>query len=293
MTTTATRTKPKINALAQWFGSNRAHAPAVGKLLGKLKWCGVPFCGGCPELPYIDCRTGVAVDQHRHLINLARVIADEEKKVELVRALEKKLFHTDELFQAQTRCREREATGEGQRLLTRGDFDCDVEWATDYFLCNWLARGGHAGRKWEFGQGLAIRFSTTGGDSAKRFRSAIESLDHWHNVLKSWTFACDDAFNVLRRVKDEPGHGLYIDAPWPGRGREYRHTFGDDQQRHLAAVLAHFQHLRIVVRYGEHPLIRELYPESDWTWHPQTTRNQANNEVSEFLIVKRCDNAMV
>lgn len=51
-------------------------------------------------------------------------------------------------------------------------------------------------------------------------------------------------------------------------------------------MLADFDNVRIVVRYGDHPLIRELYPEPDWTWHPQTTRNQANKPVEEYLILR-------
>lgn len=104
-----------ITALAQWFGGNRLLAQSVGRALGRLRWCGVPFAGGCPELPHI--------------------------------------------------------------------------------------------------------------------RTAAE------------------------------------------------------QQARLAEALAKFARTRVVVRYGDHPLIRDLYPEPRWTWLEQRGRNQRNGEIAEVLIV--------
>jgi DNA adenine methylase len=41
----------------------------------------------------------------------------------------------------------------------------------------------------------------------------------------------------------------------------------------------------VVVRFGDHPLIRELYPESHWTWVRQTSRAQSNDDVREVLLL--------
>lgn len=76
----------KVAAVAQWHGSCRASCERIGTALGDLVWCGVPFAGGMPELPYIRTRTGIANDLHRHLINLARVIR--ERPADLVDRLE-------------------------------------------------------------------------------------------------------------------------------------------------------------------------------------------------------------
>lgn len=268
----------RINALAQWFGGNRMLAESVGAALGTLHWCGVPFVGGCPELPHIRTRAGVANDLHRHVINLARVVRDDVLVEQLIHRLDGMLFHPEELAEAQQRCRECEQLGQAASPP-------DIEWAADYFAACWLGRGGHAGRRGEFDQSLSLRWTSNGGDSAVRFRSAIQSLRDWHRALRNWSFSCIDAFEFIDRVRDADGHGLYVDAPWPDAGDDYRHVFTLEQQARLAEALAKFARTRVVVRYGDHPLIRELYPEPRWTWLEQTSRNQRNAAIAEVLIV--------
>jgi hypothetical protein len=278
----------RINTLAQWFGGNRMLAESVGKALGRLRWCGVPFAGGCPELPHISTAAGVANDLHRHVINLARVVRDDVLVEQLVQQLEGLLFHPDELAMAQHRCRMREAYHNA--LLFFGDtIDATphVEWAADYFAACWMGRGGHAGKQGEFDQALSLRWTSSGGDSAVRFRSEIESLRDWHRALRNWSFSCLDAFEFITKVRDAEGHGLYVDAPWPDAGREYCHGFTRQEQMKLGQALARFERTRVVVRYGDHPLIRRLYPEPRWTWLTQTGRNQRNGAMTEVLIVNR------
>lgn len=287
-----TNEDPKISALASWFGGNRVAGETVGKVLGRLKWCGVGFMGGAPELRHIDTAAGVANDLHRHVINLARVVADPDRFAEMRRLLEDALFHPDVLFTAQRRCIEREEAmrpsmfGEAREMPEAPD----LYWARDYFIACWMGRGGHAGRDWEFSQGLSVRFTSSGGDSVTRFRSAIDSLPAWHEILKRrWNFTTYDIFEFIRRVADEPGHGLYLDPPWPDAGREYTHKFTDAMQRKHRAWVEVFANVRVVMRYGDHPLIRELYSGKWWRWIEQTTTNQEGNEVREVLIVNDGD----
>lgn len=275
----------KMTAIAPWFGGNRMEAGRPGQLLGKLAWCGVPFCGGSPELPHIQTRSGLAGDMHRHIINLSRCITDAAKLEELIQLVDTRLFHPDELSAAQARCAEREM-GESLFGGSSDPVEADPVWAADYFVSAWMGRGGHAGKGSEFTQGLALRFTSSGGDSARRYRSAVESLRAWGEALKGWQFIRCDVFDFLDRVRDSADHGLYIDAPWPDAGEEYRHSFGDSQQRRLMEVLRRFSCVRIVVRFGEHPLIQELYREGEWAWHRHLSRNQQNNEVSEVLITR-------
>ncbi len=268
----------RINALAQWFGGNRMLAQSVGRALGRLRWCGVPFAGGCPELPHICTAAGVANDLHRHVINLARVVRDDVLIEQLVLRLETLLFHPDELADAQRRCCDREQLGSLRDAP-------DVAWAADYFAACWMGRGGEAGKRGEFDQSLSLRWTSSGGDSAVRFRSAIESLRDWHRALRNWSFTCLDVFEFLANVRDAEGHGLYVDAPWPDAGDAYRHAFTHKQQTRLAEALARFRRTRVVVRFGDHPLIRELYPSPRWTWLKQTGRNQRNGAIAEVLII--------
>lgn len=278
-----------IRALAPWFGGARSLADRIGPELGRLGWCGVLFAGGLPELPHIQTQAGVATDLHRHIINLARVVADPLLLCQLIRRVDRLLFHSDVLEAAQRRCLEREHESEGG--LFAGDRRCDaapdVEWAADYFVCCWMGRGGYSGRGGELSQSIAVRYTASGGSSAKRWRSAVESLPAWGKVLERWQFVCCDAFKVLTRLKKQDRAGLYLDPPWVGAGDEYVHRFTIDQHRRLSVELHRLAKYgyRIVLRYGDDPLIRDLYPAGKWTWIESTTRNQRNGEVSEVLIV--------
>lgn len=276
-------------ALANWFGSNRTLASTVGGYFDGCTWVGVPFVGGCCELPYIKCRSGMAADVHRHVINLARVVRDSELKPLLVERLDATLFHPDELADAQRRCLALESNsdvglfggGNPPSTLDRPDLD----WAYDYFICSWMGRGGNAGTDAEFRQGISVRWNANGGDSCTRFRSATDSLNWWHVGLARWNFLVLGCFEFLDLVKDEIGHGIYSDAPWPGPGDKYTHRFTVSQQRQLARRLASFRRARVVVRYGDHPLIRELYPTPHWRWIEQTSKSQAGGDVNEVLII--------
>lgn len=286
----------KIGALAPWFGGNRTLAATVGRVMGRIDWCGVVFTGGAPELPHLNCRAGVANDLHCHLINMARVVRDELLVERMIGLVDDMLFHPVEYAEAQARCVAREAAWppvpEGGLFGAAPAAFCttvmpDVRWAADYFACCWMGRGGSAGQENEFAQQLAMRWTPTGGSSAKRWRSAVESLRAWNRALRHWEFTRLDAFEFLAQVKDMKGVALYVDAPWPDAGERYEHKFTTADQVRLAARLAAFRNVRIVVRFGDHPLIRDLYQggRGQWTWIEQESRNQQGNGVAEVLIV--------
>jgi len=156
-----------------------------------------------------------------------------------------------------------------------------------YFCCSWMSRHGETGKDSEFTTGQSFRWNANGGDSAKHYWSAVASINAWRRVLRRANFVCMDAFDFLAKCKDEPKNGIYVDAPWPDDGDDYKHKFTELQQRRLAARLGEFKQARVVVRFGEHPLIRELYPEPLWTWKLATSRTQGNNAKAEALIVNQ------
>lgn len=285
-----TTSEPIIRALAPWFGGCRSIAYRIGPELGKLRWCGVLFAGGMPELLHIRAQAGVALDLHRHIINLARVVSDPSLLCRMIRRVDRLLFHTDVLAAAQRRCRDREAAGGDAGLFTNGhaaSMEPDVEWAADYFVCCWMGRGGYSGRGGELTQSIAVRYTSSGGSSAKRWRSAVESLPAWGRALERWQFVCEDALKFVRRLRPQNAAGIYADPPWVGAGDEYTHRFTIDQHRQLALELARLSEMgyRVVVRYGDDTLVRGLYPASRWRWIESTTKDQRNGEVCEVLIV--------
>lgn len=268
----------RTKRLVQWFGANTEHSAKPGQLLHGCRFVGVPFAGGMSEVPYITAKQILVNDLHRHVINLCRVVADDRLRAELIQRCDVLPYHPDVLKLAQETC---------DRLPPT--WAPVVRMATAYFICVWMGRGGNAGTDGEFSGNLPIRWNASGGGSNRRYRTAIEALDEWGKAFRRCEFVCMDAFDFLDRFQDREGHGLFVDAPWPDRGEEYTHKFSEVDQRQLHGMLWAFEHARIVVRYGEHPLIRELYETSIWTWIPLESRTQANERKPEYLICNRTD----
>ncbi len=270
-----------ITALAPWFGSNRSCAAEVGNLLRGCSWVGVPFAGGMCELLHITARTMLVSDLHAHVLNLAAVVADPELCDQLREGLDNLPVHPEILAGAQLRCRDLEPTAKHR---TRPD----LAWAVDYFVSAWMSRNGCAGTANEFKTGQSVRWTSGGGDSAVRFRNATAALADWSQVMRRCTFVSLDVFDFLDHVEDRDGYATYLDPPFPEVGASYKHGFSESEHRRLAARLAEFSACRVVCRFYDHPLIREVYPESRWTWHrPQGGKKQTNEAAPEVLLVSQ------
>lgn len=265
-----------VTSLAPWFGSNRMLGHEVGKRLSHCSWVGIPFAGGMSEIRHIKSRTIVANDLHRHIINLANVVASPIHGPALRRRLDNLLFHPDVLQRCQSRCISKEA----------GHIIGTVEWAEAYFVCCWQGRSSRAGTKGEFQGQLALRWNSSGGDSSKRYYSAVEALDDWRDQFKRVTFSCMDVIDFLGKCKDASRHGIYVDPPFPGTGDGYKHTM--DKQKHidLASTLSGYSKTEVVCRFYDEPMVRDLYPEPSWVWNELSGRNQANNQTPEVLVTR-------
>lgn len=267
--------KGKTKRLVQWFGSNTENCEEPGRLLQGCAFVGIPFAGGMSEVPYIGAKQILVNDLHKHIINLCRVVAHDDMRADLIRRCDSKPYHPDELKLVQ------EAVS---RLAPTWAASPDVGLAVAYFTCVWMGRGGQAGTPGETKGNLPIRWNANGGGSNRRYRTAIEALDEWGKAFRRCEFVCMNAFDFLAKFQDKPEHGLFVDANWPGSGDEYTHKIDEKSQRRLAKVLDGFSQARIVVRYGEHPLVRELYSEDRWHWITMESRTQSNKRKPEFLI---------
>lgn len=246
--------------------------------LAGCEWVGIPFAGGMSIVPHLKARGLLVNDLHRDVINLARTVRDDCLRQQLIKAANAKAFHPDELKEAQQQL---------QDLMGNGVDYIDGGRALDYFVAVWMGRSAEAGTDDELEGNLAMRFTASGGGSNVRYRSAVESLEEWGATLKRCEFSVLDFRVFLAKSQDRPKHGLYVDAPWPKDGDGYKHKFTVQDQRDLAIALSQFQHLRVVVRFGDHPLIRELYPETHWTWKSLTSRTQGNNAKAEVMITNK------
>lgn len=265
-----------IKTIAPWFGCARLLAPAVGELLRGCRWVGIPFAGGMPEVAEIAAPTIVVGDVHRHVVNLAACLADRRWGPMLYRKFRRDAFCEDMLVRSQHWCK------------MHGDCPGEIPdpaSAYHYFVTCWMGRSANAGTTREFDGGLPVRWNANGGDSNTRYRAAVASLNAWRRILQRCNFVVEDCFDFLAKCKDEPGHGIYCDPPFPDCGAKYKHSFTDEQHRRLAVVLAGFEKARVVCRFYDHPLIRELYPEGTWAWHRFTGRKQSNADAPEVLLV--------
>lgn len=277
----------KTTAIASWYGSNRMLAENVGKLLKGCKWVGVPFAGGMCELAHIDARTIIVSDLHQHVINLANVLRHPALGPMLIRDLRRLPFHEHQLKHAQEHCIRVETRGFKDDHETAGMESSYID-ALNYFVTVWMGRNGVAGTDSEFRTGFSIRWNATGGDSAVRWRSAVDSLRDWRKIMPRCTFVVMHVVKFLGNVKDEEEHGLYLDPPFPGPGDKYKHKFTHQDHVDLAMQLNGFTKCRIVCRFYDHPLIRKLYlVEDGWKWQFLEGRKQTNDAAPEVLLVKR------
>lgn len=274
----------KVTALASWFGSNRMLAVHVGAALDGCSWVGVPFAGGMCELAHIRASSLVVSDLHRHVINLARVVAHPGLRPALLKALRRAAFHPDELDQMQEWCKANQPVE-----AIKGDLQA----AYAYFVCVWMGRSHRAGTPDEFNGKLSTRWNANGGDSNVRYRSAVRALAGWSRIMRRCSFSVMDAFEFLARCEDTADHGVYADPPFPGAGRKYRHNSGRTDADELAwhtrlrDALARFTRTRVVCRFYDHPLVRQLYPDGPWRWQFLSGgKKQSNDQAPEVLVIR-------
>lgn len=274
--------RPRINAPIQVYGSGRSIASPVGRRLDGCGWVGIPCCGGLSELGEITAGTIIVSDLNEFAINLYRVIKNAGERPWLVHRLERRLFHASELSGAQAYLKEHGVKG-----------ICDLKAAEAYFMCLWMTRAGIGLTSQELDGSLSFRWDHgVGGDSLVRWESAIESLPWWGEQFQRCHFLLMDVFDFLAKSKDDSDCGLYVDPPFPKVGRKYRHNAGETDaaerawHTRLRDALARFTRTRVVCRFYDHDLIRELYPDGEWHWNSIGGRDAHNQVKPEVLITK-------
>ena len=270
-----TATPPTVRSLTPYFGSARLVAPTVGRALAGLHYVAVPFAGSMPELLHVDARTVAVNDANREQIDLARAVARDHAGI--VAILDAVPYHPDALAEARQRLKQDTATD----FFPAGASGR----AAAYFASCWMVRSETVGTRSQAGAKLSVRYSSTGGGSVVRFRSAVESLDAWAGVLKRCQFSSEDAFSFIAKQQDRDRHGIYCDPPFPDAGRPYLNTFTEADHRRLADDLLRFDRARVVCRFYDHPLVRALYAAEHWRWSfPSGGRNQNNAARNEVLL---------
>ncbi len=136
----------------------------------------------------------------------------------------------------------------------------DPDRAYNYFVLAWMGRNGMAGTA-RSNHHLCARYTSNGGDPAKRWRSASYAIASIGKRLRNVTILRRDAFELLPRIEDKAGTVIYVDPPYINKGAEYIHDLASGDHKRLADILGRFQQTRVVVSYYDHPELDRLYPD--------------------------------
>lgn len=268
----------RITALAPWFGGKRNLAPLIVKALGRHRVYWELFCGSMAVLFEKEpCSNETVNDLNGDVVNLARVLASEDAH-ELFGRLLRTTFCEALFLDAKSRRRTEPAR-------------VGIDAAYDFFIESWMGRNGVAGTR-ESNTSFCVRFTGNGGDPAKRFRSAVDSIPAWAQRLRGVWILQRDAFELIERIEDAEGTALYLDPPYIVKGAKYVHDFAPEDHERLAKLLHRFTKARVVLSYYDHPKLAELYP--DWTQHKievskalahQGARGANDTKAVEVLLI--------
>ncbi len=266
--------KTKTSSPLPWFGTDGGNLQ-TGMLFDHCRHVTICKAGGLQILPKLKAKWVVCNDLHEHAIHFYQVLKGHFSKSEqerLIANCSNTLSHPKELRQA-------------KMVLDNPNCDPYIRaWA--YWAMCWIGRKGQGGTD-SVGGSTSLRRSPGGGSNASRLVSAAGDLHAWADEFKRCEFECEDFRTNTPKIADREDCGLYDDPPWVAEGKGYVHKFTESDHIENARLLQRFEKTTVVVRYGDDPLIRDLYKESDgWLWIDTTSRTQSNKVRGEVLICK-------
>lgn len=256
-----------LDAIAPWYGCKRQMADIICAELGQPAALWDLFCGSCaiPLAMPAQPRQVVVNDLHGDLVNLLKVVADDEAAPMLFDRLARTAF-SEQLY--------RQAIAFLHTDDRPGQTFNRAYW---YFIVAWQGRNGLIGTQGEAKTGFCKRMTSNGGDPATRFRNAVERIPEWWARMRGWTILSEDGIALAGRIEDKAGTVIYADPPYLVKTARYRWDFaGNDplspdplirqygDHGRLAAALNRFTKTRVVVSYYEHPALAEIYPAGRW-----------------------------
>lgn len=265
-----------ISAIAPWVGSDDGMQPVIQRQLGEHRWYVELFAGGCRTLlNKAPAQIEWVNDLHPALINVLRTLAGPEGS-KLQARLRRTVF-CEQVFADAIEQYRSLMSAEDVPPYHSGNVHEDFAWAT--FVVWWMGKGGTAGGPAE--GNISIRYDSKGGHGASRFRAAADSVRWLRKRLARVHIYNRDAIELAEKIEDRAGTLIYADPTFIGKESNY--SFGlasrpdddpsaifrsderDDHDR-LAAALNRFAvgGTRVVLRYYDHPRLRELYPAERW-----------------------------
>lgn len=260
--------KLKTKSALSYFGSDSEVAEKLAAMLDRCTHATIPFCGGLAILPWLKARSIVANDANEAVINFYRVMTS-PRQDQLITMCEQTLSHPSESTLA-------------RQILAVNPHDPVIRaWA--YWALCWICRKGKGGTK-HLGGMPSVRRTANGGSNASRLAAAAADLTNWAEQFKRCEFECVDFRDLIWKVADHESCGVYCDPPWVELGRDYLHTFTHEDHHALRGLLVRFQKTKVVLRYGDHAFVRELYAHPRWTIIEAESRTQSNSVKGELWI---------
>lgn len=267
--------KLKTKSALPWFGSDAGVAKELASMLDSCKHITIPFAGGLSILPHLKARAIVANDKHCAAINFYRCasgVYGSAQQHMLLKRCQQTLSHPSEFEMAKITLEDSEAP--------------IIERAWSFWALCWIGRKGKGGTKHQGGM-PSVRRTANGGTNASRIKSAAADLELWAIEFErcEWESVCFR--ELIPKIADKTGCGIYCDPPWIGAGRDYLHGFSETDHIDLPFLLGGFKQSPVVVRYGDHPAVRRRFLEADgWQVIEAESRTQANKYVGEIWITK-------
>ena len=263
----------KTKSALSYFGSDSEVAASLASMLSHCKHVTIPFVGGASILPYLQARAIVANDLNDLAINFYRVMSDVySNRDALISRCETTLSHPSEITNAITIIADPAAS------------NLDKAWA--YWAQCWIGRKGKGGTDAPATM-PSVRRTADGGNNATRIRSVATDLRFWAMQFErcEWESVCFR--KLLPKVADVPACGVYCDPPWVDAGDAYLHKFEFKDHVDLSLCLSRFQQATVLVRYGDHPLVRDYYGKLGWEIIDASSRDQTNTIKGELWITNR------
>jgi site-specific DNA-adenine methylase len=262
----------KTKSALSYYGSDSEVAPQIANYLDGCSHVTIPFVGGASILPWLKARSIVANDLNDLAIHFYRTATDPESRIELIQRCDRTLSHPAEMELAMQ-------TIEEYRMGECWDSEL-VAWA--YWALCWVGRKGKGGTA-DMASVPSVRRTGIGGNNATRIRSAASDLEAWARHFERCEWECRDFRDLLPLVADGSDCGIYADPPWMDAGELYLHSFTKADHIELRNLLGRFANTKIIIRYGDHPFIRNLY--RDFHIVESSSRTQANKGVGEIWIL--------
>lgn len=302
--------KPKLTAIAPWFGGKRTLSDKIVAQLGNHDQYFEPFCGSLAVvLAKEPCQQEIVNDLHGDVTNLAWVLQGPKTAEELYDRAARTLFCEDMI---------RSFWEDVARNPCPSHVDTDR--AFKYLVSSWVMRNGVAGttRAATDGFQIAVRFTLTGGSPTRRFTSVVESIPAWHYRLRNVMILRRNAFKLIGKFSDHEDLAIYADPPYmpetrsgffaKGAKSHYEHEFNHssknnlpfadeeestvDHHQRLRDALSEFKEARVVVSYYDCERVRELY--QGWTFveapmqknlNCAAARGERQKTANEVLII--------